>query len=345
MIKLALLVTLFIGAGIASNNMLPKSVNSLEKPISASIYVEPSLTYNDLLEPFTITRPFRAVNCQREFKIGDSIFAWGNYVIDHFELSFEDHRLNTTATKYRLLPSNDAIFIIRDHKNRIIGYLRLNHSNSLFRNLFKPIPSTTLFNEAGEPLLETKYTSPIGNFRTRNLEGKTISTATINGNFLPREFEVGLFHPQYLISNVPENLFFSYLQLHSMYVLIGQGAPFIPSQGNIPIENLKAFIEASYEGDYVEIMSNDMGAASADPLSIPEAWNELKETLKAVTPEINLSKTEKEAIASSLSERFENEHGDVDPQEILDAIHELSDEQKSVILEAVDKLTDDSASL
>lgn len=333
------IIGLFI---FVAQNINPRSVDSLNKPSAATLYTQPSLSYEDLKNSFTITLPTFASNLKREFKINDSVFAWGNYVRKRIELASEIDTLNTTSTKYRLLPSNEAIFIIRDYQNQIIGYVRLNGKPSFF----KDIDSFTLFNESNEPILKSKYLifyhpqlrKDVFGFTSSNSGDQNIAygyfhiSAGIN-------FRIQFLDIQNLISNVPLNLFLSHTQIALSPGFIMRGGYRFKSHGDIHIDDLNAFFEGTYDGDLFETMSNNMGEPNdnddEEEILMSEVWTELKETLESTTPRITLDKAEREAIAATLSERFEDENGEVDPQEILDSLYELSDEQKSLILEVI----------
>lgn len=300
--------------------------------------LEIQYSYEDFFVPFEVERSFIGKRNWCNFKIGDITVAKGDLNFNTFELKSPTGAIITTATKYTLLPSRETIFDIRDSENNVKGYLKVHNSQSFF----SIVKGTTLYNALGEPLIETPF-STANPFDTKGrtpfnrivLESsRKITLIPPTGNVF-----VEVVYPEYLLENIDIELFLTYLQMHvsnstlcNSYLLSSEGEIYFDDLSNIP-----------HYSDEI-IVTNDYGTGAI------KAWKRLKEKIKKkikekfkeqiekINANADLSDEDYEAICTKLADKFEAKDGSVDAEKILKALDELTDEEKSVILEKIEAI-------
>ena len=241
-------------------------------------------------------------------------------------------RIVATATLCTLLPKNIDAYFIRDDQNYLIGYLTI-HNNGLLSDIFKPL-TTTLYSANETPLLHTVYSRCGLSFKMYDMQqdGRLIGMAKSRWSHkLDVELAPSL--------DINSNLLLSSLQIHACKDVLLNPTRHVHWYGpinfsaqknlaNIALEALMKVQESNSLTDQTTIQPVEEGTHE-DKL----AWAQLTEELEQTTEPALLEEEQMETIAQQLAEKFENSEGKADPNEILQELGSLANEEKAILIE------------
>lgn len=293
--------------------------------ISAEISEDAAMEEIVLPDYFVIDRPFLKYLTSVKFKDQGVLIAGG--VVDKlpnakmgFVLWDPEGRPLAYAALYTLLPSQDPLFVIRDASEHVLGYLRVQDLSLL--KLFKPL-STVLYSPKGSPLLKSVFWPCGFSFRVYDLRSEEKSPILKAYKCWSGNLEIDVKRP----INVEPRMLLSMLQVLANRTVIQYSGDYLHTHASINIDDLEHYALASFA---VVLPKDFIVEAEVSNVDL-EPWLQLKELLG--TSVVEMDGEEMAAIIESLAARFEDSEGCVNPYTVLNAVDQLSAEEKSVLIE------------
>lgn len=226
-----------------------------------------------------------------------------------------------TSTLYRLLPSKDFLYVIRDPQ-KTVGYLQV--KNWRLDELFSPL-ETTLYDIDGIPILEGKY--PLGSLSFQ-LHIPETKECVLEGKKRGALVEINRKNID-IFGTMPPALFFSLLQMHASKYILSKSLDWSSSSGSIDINSLPFFSQSPES-----ISSKNALLETEENTDANEKnWLQLQEELRVSEAHLSLDDREKNQIIQNLADRLPMEGGKVFPENVFAILDELTEAEKTVLLQ------------
>lgn len=273
-----------------------------------------------------VKKPFLRWFTKSEFRTDEGPYAKGK--VSKFEdgknrFIVRDNASNVivTASRYKLLPEKTQFYVFRDSQEAVVGYLEI-RDTELWKLFTRT--STRLLDIDGIPLLKSIYFPSGSSFSSYDLQTGSNQPVIEVYKEWSGDYEISLQKP----SNIYVKVLLAFFQVQVSRTEL-ESPEGLYCYGSVHIDDLASFSR----GISPKVFSVEEELLTDDN----DLWMQLKDVLVESAADVELSDDQFDDIFIDLAHRFEDEHKNVDPCQLLEAVDQLHVQEKAVLLKLIEE--------